>query len=198
MNAKIWIPVGLLALTLPLIMNLLPYPYADSLIFVFILISIPYSLYKRWHYPQEEVLFQLAQDRGPRMVGTIISILFSLFALFFVMVGITSFSRGFSPSLYQRLMLLAAIVLFGSAPFFSTGKLVLLNHALVAPGIVMSWRKIRNWKWFEVRNKNVYALVIYFNLFGIRIPFMIRGFSPDINARKEIDRIFEEKTGMTR
>jgi hypothetical protein len=193
MNSKAWIPVALFILATPLILNLLPYPYSDSVIFVFILIFIPYSIYRRGHYSKGEILFQLAQDRGPRILGGIISIVFFLFALFFVMVGIKSFHKGFAPSLYQRLMLLGAIVLFGSAPFFSTGKLLLLEDALVGPGMAIRWRNIRDWKWIEVRNKNVYGLMIYFNLFGIRIPFMVRGFSPDINTRKEMDKIFEEK-----
>ena len=63
--------------------------------------------------------------------------------------------------------------------------------------MTIRWRKIRDWKWLEDRHKKAYALVIYFNLFGIRIPFTIRGFTFDINAKKEIDKICEEKITMT-
>ncbi len=196
MDKKFWILVALFILIIALIINLVPYPYSDTLIIMFVLIFIPYSIYKRRRYSKGEILFQLAQNMGRRIFGTIVSIIFPLIALFFVMVGIKSIDRGFVPSLYQGLMLLSAIVLFGSVPFLNKRKLILSNNALVTPGMAIRWRKIRDWKWYEDRNKKVYALVIYFNLFGIRIPFTIRGFAFDINARKEIDKIFEEKISM--
>lgn len=199
MNRKVWILVGLfilIILIIALIIDLVPDPYATSFIFVFILIFIPYSIYKRRRYSKGEILFQLAQNWAWRICGTIASIIFSLGALFFVIVGIKSIYRGFVPSLYEGLMLLAAIVLFGSVPFLTTTKITLLNNVLVTPGWTISWRKIRHWKWLEDRDKKAYALVIYFNLFGIRIPFTIRGFVFDINARQEIDKIFREKIIM--
>ncbi len=197
MNRKVWILVVLFILIIALIIALVPDPYATSLIFVFILIFIPYSIYKRRRYSKGEILFQLAQNWVWRIYGTIISIVFSLVALFFAIVGIKSIYRGFVPSLYEVLMLLAAIVLFGSVPFLTTTKITLLNNVLVTPGLTIRWRKIRDWKWLEDRNKKPYALVIYYNLFGIRIPFTIRGFLFDINARQRIDKIFEEKISMT-
>lgn len=199
MNRKVWILVVLfilIVLIIALIIDLVPDPYATSFIFVFILIFIPYSIYKRRLYSKGEILFQLAQNWAWRICGTIVSIIFSLGALFFVIVSIKSIYRGFVPSLYEGLMLLAAIVLFGSVPFLTTTRITLLNNALVTPGMTISWRKIRDWKWLEDRDKKAYALVIYFNLFGIRIPFTIRGFVFDNNARQEIDRIFEEKISM--
>ena len=196
MNRKVWMLVVLfilIILIIVLILDLVPDPYEKSLIFAFILIFIPYSIYKRRRYSKGDILFQLAQNWAWRIYGTIASIIFSLGALFFVIVGIKFIYRGFVPSLYEGLMLLAPIVLFGSVPFLTTTKITLLNNVLVTPGWTISWRKIRDWKWLEDRDKKAYALVIYFNLFGIRIPFTIRGFVFDIKARQEIDRIFEEK-----
>ncbi len=196
MNTKTWILVVLFILIIALIIDLVPDPYAASFIFVFVLIFIPYSIYKRRRYSKGEILFQLAQNWAWRICGTFASIIFSLGALFFVIVGIKSIYRGFVPSLYEGLILLAPIVLCGSVPFLTTTKITLLNNALVTPGLAISWRKIRDWKWLEDRDKKAYALVIYFNLFGIRIPHTIRGFVFDINARQEIDKIFEEKISM--
>jgi hypothetical protein len=200
MNRKVWILVGLsilIILIIALIIDLVPDPYATGFIFVFILIFIPYSIYKRRRYSKGEILFQLAQNWAWRIYGTIASIICSLVALFFVIVGIKAIYRGFVPSLYEGLMLLAPIVLFGSVPFLTTTKITLLNNALVTPSLAISWRKIRDWKWLEDRGKKAYALVIYFNLFGIRIPFTIRGFVFDINARQEINKIFREKISIT-
>jgi hypothetical protein len=197
MNVKFWIPIILFLLIIALIVEVVPYPLAEAFIFLFVLLFLPYSIYKRRRYSKGEILFLLSQSRGWRILGTIISIIFPLIALFFLIVGIKSIYKGSVRSLYEWLMLLGAIVLFGSVPFLNTGKLILLNNALVAPGIAISWQKIRDWKWFETRNKRVYALVIYINLLGIKIPFTIRGFSPDINTRKEMDKIFGEKIGMT-
>jgi hypothetical protein len=197
MNRKVWMLVVLFILIIPLIivliLDLVPDPYEKSLIFAFILIFIPYLIYKRRRYSKGDILFQLAQNWPWRVYGTIVSIIFSLGALFFIIVGIKFIYRGFVPSLYEGLMILAPIVLFGSVPFLTTTKITLLNNVLVTPGWTISWRKIRGWKWLEDGDKKAHALVIYFNLFGIRIPFTIRGFVFDIKARQEIDRIFEEK-----
>jgi hypothetical protein len=197
MNRKVWMLVVLFILIIPLIivliLDLVPDPYEKSLIFAFILIFIPYLIYKRRRYSKGDILFQLAQNWPWRVYGTIVSIIFSLGALFFIIVGIKFIYRGFVPSLYEGLMILAPIVLFGSVPFLTTTKITLLNNVLVTPGWTISWRKIRDWKWLEDRDKKAHALVIYFNLFGIQIPFTIRGFVFDIKARQEIDRIFEEK-----
>ncbi len=199
MNRKVWMLVVLfilIILIVALIIDLVPHPYATSFIFVFVLVFIPYSIYKRRRYSKGEILFQLAQNWAWRIYGTIASIICSLVALFFAIVGIKSIYRGFVPSLYLGLMLLCAIVLFGSVPFLCTQRLILLNNALVTPNLAISWRKIQDWKWLEDRDKKPYALVIYFNLFGIRIPCTIRGFVFDIKARQEIDRIFEEKISI--
>ena len=199
MNRKVWILVVLfilIILIIGFIIDLVPDPYNTSLIFVFVLIFVPYLIYRRRRYSKGEILFQLAQDWAWRIYGIIASVIGSLVALFFVIVGIRSMSRGFVPSLYEGLMLLAAIVLFGSMPFLRTAKMTLFNNALVTPGMTIRWRKIRDWKWLEDRNRKAYALVIYFNLFGFRIPFTIRGFIFDINARQEIDKIFREKISM--
>ena len=106
MNMKFWILIVLVLLIITLIVKVVPYPFAEAFIFLFVLIFIPYSIYKCRRYSKGRILIQLSQNRGWRILSTMLSLIFPLFALFFLVVGVKSIYRGFVPSLYEGLMLL--------------------------------------------------------------------------------------------
>jgi hypothetical protein len=129
--------------------------------------------------------------KGWFIYASIISIIFALIALFFIIVAIRLIWKGSDFGVLGWLLVSSSIIFFGSMPMFLVSKLTFTNRGVVAGSWVFRWHKIKNFEWISQGNK-VFALIIFAKYFGLKVPITIREFAFDSDTREKIERIFGE------
>lgn len=175
---------------------LVPAAYLETyyaILFIVFMGCIPtYLIYRRRDILKGKLLLGLRMGKGWYVYGTILSIIFAIIALFFIIVAIRLIWKGSDLGVLGWLLVLSAIIFFGSMPILFLSKFTVTERGIVAGGWLYRWHRIKDFEWISRGNK-IFALVIFVKYFGLKIPITIREFPFDSdNTRKKIERIFEK------
>lgn len=152
-----------------------------------------YSFYPQRNISKGKLLFTLRQGRSWMALSIISKIILSLISLFFIIVAIRFVWKGVNVGIVGWLFQISAIIFFGSAAVIGKTKLIFTEKGITAHDMGIRWDRIKGHRWAFTKGDKIYALVIYLQYFGFKIPITIRGVHPDFDIREKIDRIFEEK-----
>jgi len=175
---------------------LVPAAYLETyyaILFIVFMGCIPtYLIYRRRDILKGKPLLGLRMGKGWYVYGTILSIIFAIITLFFFIVAIRLIWKGFDLGVIGWLLVLSAIIFFGSMPIFLVSKLTFTDRGMVAGAYAYRWHRIKNFEWIS-RSNNIFALIIFVKYFCLKVPITIREFPSDSDTRGKIERVFGEK-----
>jgi hypothetical protein len=176
---------------------LVPPSYLESyyaILFIIFMGLIPtYLMYRRRDILKGKLLLSLRMGKGWFIYSFIISIIFALIALLFIIVAARLIQKGSEVEVLGWLLISSSIIFSGSIPIFLVSKLTFTEKGVAAGSWFFRWHRIKDFEW-AFRNNKVFALIIFVNYFGLKVPITIRQFPFDSETREKIERIFGENT----